>query len=71
MNGLDNINKRKVKNVSFLVEGVSYYWASTVIGAIKAGAIWTAANIKKHALIITNSNLKRIIAFLTNTDSTQ
>jgi hypothetical protein len=35
----DNINKKKVENVSFLVEGVSYYWTSTAIGAIKAGAI--------------------------------
>jgi hypothetical protein len=35
----DNINKRKVENVSFLVNGISYYWTSTVIGAIKAGAV--------------------------------
>ena len=69
--GSDNINKRKVENVSFLVDGISYYWASTAIGAIKAGAIQTAANVKKHALAITNGNLKRFTAFSTDTDSTQ
>jgi hypothetical protein len=69
--GSNNINKKKVENVFFLVDGISYYWASTVISAIKAGAIWTAVNVKKHALVITNSNLKRFIAFSTDTDSTQ
>ena len=69
--GSDNINKKKVENVSFLVDGISYYWASTAIGAIKAGAVWTAANVKKHALAITKGNLKRITSFSTDTDSTQ
>jgi hypothetical protein len=69
--GSNNINKRKVKNVSFLVNGRSYYWTSTVLGAIKAGAVFTATNIKKHALEITNNNLKRLTAISTDTNVTQ
>jgi hypothetical protein len=36
--GSANIVKTRVENVSFLVDGLSYYWKSTKIGAKKAGA---------------------------------
>ena len=50
---------------------MSFYWASTALAGIKAGAVWTAANVRKHALDITNGNLKRWTAFSTDIDSTQ
>jgi len=33
-----NIGKVRVENTSFLVDGISYYWNSIGIGAVKAGA---------------------------------
>jgi len=36
--GSSNIGKVRVENTSFLVDGISYYWNSIGIGAVKAGA---------------------------------
>ena len=69
--GSANISKQRVENVSFVVGGLSYYWNSTEIGAQKAGADWSLANIKKCANAITLGNLKKFSAFSSDTDSTQ
>lgn len=57
--GSSNIAKERVENVSFLVNGVSYYWKSTSIGATTAGANWTVDHVIQNALEITINNLKR------------
>jgi hypothetical protein len=67
----NTINKKKVENVSFLVDGISYYWSSTALGTAKAGAEWTLANVKKAALAITSGNLLRWKAYSSDTDNTQ
>lgn len=69
--GSANIAKQRVENVSFIVDGLSYYWNSTEIGAQKAGADWSLANIKKCAKEICLNNLKKFTAFSSDTDSTQ
>lgn len=51
--GSSNIGKVRVENTSFLVDGISYYWSSVAIGAIKAGADWTVDNVIKSAKEIT------------------
>jgi hypothetical protein len=69
--GSANIAKQCIENVSFLIDGLSYYWNSTEIGAQKAGGDWSLANIKKCAKEITLNNLKKFTAFFSDTDSTQ
>jgi hypothetical protein len=44
--GSANISKVRIENTSFLVDGKSYYWKSTEIGAEKAGADWSIKNVK-------------------------
>jgi F0F1-type ATP synthase delta subunit len=61
----------RVENTSFLVDGISYYWNSIAIGATKAGAEWTVANIIENAKDITKNALERWTAFSSDTCNTQ
>jgi len=54
-----------------LVNGISYYWNSIAIGALKAGADWTVANIINNAKDITNGAFNRWTSFSSDTCSTQ
>ena len=69
--GSANIAKTRVENVSFLVNGRSFYWNSKAIGAETAGADWSIKNIKRCARDITGENLRKFTAFSSDTDSTQ
>ena len=65
------INKKKVKNVSFLINGVLYYQSSTALGTAKAGAKQTLTNVKKAALAITSRNLLYQKTYSSDTNNTQ
>jgi hypothetical protein len=69
--GSSNIAKIRVENVSFMAGGISYYWKSTGIGAIRAGSDWTLDHLKGQALEITMGNLKKWTAFSSDTNNTQ
>ncbi len=69
--GSSNITKERVENISFLVGGISYYWKSTAIGAVQAGADWTVKNVLKYAKEITKDSLDRWTAFSSDTCNTQ
>jgi hypothetical protein len=44
-----NISKVRVENISFLVDGILYYWNSIGISTIKAGVAWIVKNVIKNA----------------------
>jgi hypothetical protein len=69
--GSSNIGKIRVENTSFLVDGISYYWNSVGIGAIKAGASWIVKNVIKGANEITRGSLNHWTAFSSDTCNTQ
>ena len=69
--GSSNIAKVRVENVTFLAGGISYYWKSTGIGAIRAGSDWTLDHLKDQAFEITMGNLKKWTAFSSDTNNTQ
>ncbi|KAI1002523.1 hypothetical protein K3495_g5678 [Podosphaera aphanis] len=69
--GSFNISKHRVENISFLVNGISYYWRSTAIEATRAGAEWTTNHVISAATEITRGDLRRWTAFSSDTCSTQ
>ncbi|KAI0993303.1 hypothetical protein K3495_g14881 [Podosphaera aphanis] len=69
--GSSNIFKHRVENISFLVNGISYYWRSTAIGATRAGTEWTTNHVISAATEITRGDLRRWTAFSSDTCSTQ
>ena len=68
---LNTINKKKVENVSFLINNISYYQSSTALRTAKAGVIQTVTNVKKAAITITSRNLLRWTVYSSDTDNIQ
>ena len=69
--GSSNIGKVRVENTSFLVDGISYYWNSIAIRAVRAGADWTVKNVIQNAKEITKNALHRWTSFSSDTCNTQ
>jgi hypothetical protein len=69
--GSANIAKTRVENISFMLGDISFYWQSTAIGAIKAGADWTVKHVWDAAKVITSNCLPKFTVFSSDTCSTQ
>ncbi|KAI0998813.1 hypothetical protein K3495_g9385 [Podosphaera aphanis] len=55
-----NVSNHSVENVSFMTGSrSSFYWKSTAIGGIKAGAEWSCNHIVKAAQKNTRGDLRR------------
>ncbi|RKF76666.1 hypothetical protein GcC1_070018 [Golovinomyces cichoracearum] len=69
--GSANMAKVRIENTSFLIEGVSFYNASTAIGFQTASAQFTYNNVVKHARELTHRNLAKWASYSSDTCATQ
>ncbi|RKF66778.1 hypothetical protein GcC1_110017 [Golovinomyces cichoracearum] len=63
--------KVRIENTSFLIDGVSFYHASTAIGFQTASAQFTYNNVVKHARELTHGNLAKWASYSSDTCAIQ
>jgi hypothetical protein len=66
-----NISGTRIKNVSVIYKGASYFWSNQSLKDKNTTAANGIKSVKDKALEITNGNLKRLSALSTNTCPTQ
>jgi len=70
--GSSNVSKNRIENISFLANGVSYYWHSMALERMASiTSEWTVDACVKAAGEITRQRLIRFNAFSSNTCNTQ
>jgi hypothetical protein len=69
--GSSTIFKERVENVSFMVNGFSFYWQSKPLGATTASADWTVDHILQAAEEITGGHIEWVTSFSSDTCNVQ
>jgi hypothetical protein len=65
-----NITGDRIRNISVIYKGTSYFWSNTDLEAKDTNANTTVAHIKTEALKITRGDLKRLSSLAIDTYNT-